>query len=136
MPTTVLYSMMGRDGMWASTLASCLCCQTIRYCNRSGFHFLGTCLRRQTPPFLSYQFHKAIHPPDLYKPYFRSLPLLKNTREKFRRRKISLFNKADDFHRIFGADVFFVIRKKGRYYTYTSAEKLHWPPTKEQIVSL
>jgi hypothetical protein len=60
----------------------------------------------------------------------------KNAREKFGRRKISLFNKADDFHRIFGADVYFVIQKKGRYYTYTSADKLHWPPTKEQIVGL
>jgi len=67
---------------------------------------------------------------------FKQLRNKKNTREKFRRRKISLFNKADDFHRIFGADVFFVIREKGRYFTYTSTEEFHWPPTKEQIVSL
>jgi hypothetical protein len=56
---------------------------------------------------------------------FIQLRKKKNTREKFQRRKISLFNKADDFHRIFGADVFFVIREKGRYYTYTSAKELH-----------
>jgi hypothetical protein len=59
----------------------------------------------------------------------------KNTQEKFRRRKISVLKKADDLHRFFGADVFFVIRKKGKYYAYISAEKPHWPPTKEQIVS-
>jgi hypothetical protein len=59
----------------------------------------------------------------------------KNTQEQFRRRKISLLNKADDLHRFFGADVFFAIRKKGKYYVYISAEKPHWPPTKEQIVS-
>jgi hypothetical protein len=59
----------------------------------------------------------------------------KNTQEKFRRRKISLLSKADDLHRFFGADVFFVIQKNGKYYVYISAEKPHWPPTKEQIVS-
>jgi hypothetical protein len=59
----------------------------------------------------------------------------KNTQEKFRRRKISLLSKANDLHRFFGADVFLVIQKKGKYYTYISAKKPHWPPTKEQIVS-
>ena len=60
----------------------------------------------------------------------------RNTQEKFRRRKISLLSKADDLHRLFRADVFFAIRKKGRYYIYISAVNHHWPPTKEQIVSL
>ena len=59
----------------------------------------------------------------------------KNTLEKFRRRKISLLNKADDLHRFYKADVFFAIRKKGRYYAYISTVNLHWPSTKEQIVS-
>jgi hypothetical protein len=59
----------------------------------------------------------------------------KNTREKFRRRKISLLKKADDLHRFFGADVFFAIRKNRKYYAYISAKKPYWPPTKEQIVS-
>jgi hypothetical protein len=61
---------------------------------------------------------------------------IKVTQEKFRRRKISLVSKVDDLHRFFGADVFLVIRKRGRYYAYISTEELHWPPTKEQIVSL
>jgi hypothetical protein len=60
----------------------------------------------------------------------------KNIQENFRRRKISLLSKANDLHRSFGVDVFFAIRRKGKYYAYISAEKPHWPPTKEQIVSL
>jgi hypothetical protein len=60
----------------------------------------------------------------------------KNTQENFRRRKINLINKADDIHRFFGADVFLVIRKRGRYYAYISRERLDWPPKKEQLVSL
>jgi hypothetical protein len=58
----------------------------------------------------------------------------KNTRENFRRRKISLISKVDDLHRFFGADVFFAIRKNGRYYVYISVVNPYWPPTKEQIV--
>jgi len=60
----------------------------------------------------------------------------KNTQENFRRRKINLISKADDLYRFFGADVFLVIRKKGKYSGYNSREKLDWPPTKEELVSL
>jgi hypothetical protein len=60
----------------------------------------------------------------------------RNIQEKFRRRKISLVSKVDDLHRFFGADIFLVIRKRGRYSAYISSDELHWPPTKEQIVSL
>jgi hypothetical protein len=59
----------------------------------------------------------------------------RNTQEKFRRRKISLVSKVDDLHRFFRADVFLVIRKRGRYSGYISSDELYWPPTKEQIVS-
>jgi hypothetical protein len=58
----------------------------------------------------------------------------KNTREKFRRRKISLISKADDLHRFFGADVFFAVRKKGEYYVYISTVNPYWPRTRGQIV--
>ncbi|KAH6667811.1 hypothetical protein B0J14DRAFT_658590 [Halenospora varia] len=57
----------------------------------------------------------------------------KNTQENFRRRKINLISKADDLHRFFGADIFLVIRKRGRYCAYYSREELDWPPTKEQL---
>jgi hypothetical protein len=60
----------------------------------------------------------------------------KNTQENFRRRKTSLLSKANELHCFFGADVFFAIRKNGKYYAYISAENPHWPPTKDQIVSL
>ena len=60
----------------------------------------------------------------------------KNTQENFRRRKINLINKADDLHRFFRADVFLVIRKKGKYSRYNSREELDWPPTKGELVSL
>jgi hypothetical protein len=60
----------------------------------------------------------------------------KNTQENFRRRKINLISKADDIHRLFGADVFLVIRKKGKYCGYNSREELSWPPRKEELVSL
>jgi hypothetical protein len=43
--------------------------------------------------------------------------ILKRNSDK---RKISLISKADDLYRFFRADVFFAIRKKGRYYTYIS----------------
>jgi hypothetical protein len=60
----------------------------------------------------------------------------KNTQENFRRRKVNLISKADDLYRVFGADVFLIIRKRGRYCAYNSREGLDWPPTKEQLVSL
>jgi len=60
----------------------------------------------------------------------------KNTQENFRRRKENLISKADDLHRLFGADVFLVIRKKGKYSGYNSTEELEWPPRQEELVSL
>ncbi|KAG9228273.1 hypothetical protein BJ875DRAFT_349513, partial [Amylocarpus encephaloides] len=52
------------------------------------------------------------------------------------RRKINLISKGDDLHRLFGVDVFLVIRKKGKHCGYNSRDKLDWPPTKEELVSL
>jgi hypothetical protein len=60
----------------------------------------------------------------------------KNTQEKFRRRKTSLISKADDLHRLFGAQVFLAIQYNGKYHTYVSTANSYWPPTREQIVSL
>ena len=60
----------------------------------------------------------------------------KNTQENFRQRKINLINKADNLHRFFRADVFLVIRKKGKYSGYNSREELDWPLTKGELVSL
>jgi hypothetical protein len=60
----------------------------------------------------------------------------KNTQENFRRRKINLISKADDLYRFFGADIFLVIQKRGKYCGYNSREELDWPPIKEELVSL
>lgn len=60
----------------------------------------------------------------------------RNTQKKFRRRKVTLVSKVDDLHRFFEADVILVIQKEGKYYAYISTEVLHWPPTKEQMVSV
>jgi len=47
----------------------------------------------------------------------------KNTLEKFQQRKISLLSKANNLYRFFRANVFFVIQKKGKYYTYILVKK-------------
>jgi hypothetical protein len=47
----------------------------------------------------------------------------KNTQEKFQQRKISLLKKADNLYYFFKADVFFVIQKNRKYYTYILAKK-------------
>jgi hypothetical protein len=60
----------------------------------------------------------------------------KNIQENFRRRRINLIGKADDLHRFFGADIFLVIRRKGKYYGYNSRQDLAWPRTKEELVIL
>ena len=60
----------------------------------------------------------------------------KNTQENFRRRKINLISKADDLHRFFGADIFLVIRKKGKYSGYNLREELDWPLIKKELISL
>ncbi|KAG9228827.1 hypothetical protein BJ875DRAFT_525382 [Amylocarpus encephaloides] len=63
----------------------------------------------------------------------------KNSQEIFQQRKINLISKPDDLHRLFGADVFLVIRRKGRYcgyYGYNSSEDLDWPPRKEELHTL
>jgi hypothetical protein len=69
----------------------------------------------------------------MYKQQKKNSPQ-KNIYENFRRRRISLINKIDDLYRFFGADVYFVIRKKNRHYVYVSAINSQWPPTIEQIV--
>jgi hypothetical protein len=60
----------------------------------------------------------------------------KNIQENFRRRRINLIGKADDLHRFFGADIFLVIRRKGKYCGYNSRQDLAWPRTKEELVIL
>src|SRR5437762_9682502 len=60
--------------------------------------------------------------------------LNKATDEKFRKRKNNILKKGDELRLLCGADVFILLRRKGRYYTYKSTDQPSWPPTLEQIV--
>jgi hypothetical protein len=53
--------------------------------------------------------------------------------EKFRRRTKSVFKKADELKRLCDAEVYLVIRRGGKFYTYSSLET-SWPPSLETIV--
>lgn len=58
---------------------------------------------------------------------------LRQQKERFRKRRLALFKKAtsmlDD-----GTDVFIVLRRRNRFYTYTSNNKTSWPPSIENLV--
>ncbi|KAI9774178.1 MAG: hypothetical protein M1839_001880 [Geoglossum umbratile] len=57
----------------------------------------------------------------------------KATDEKFRKRKNNILKKGDELRLLCGADVFILLRRKGRYYTYKSTDQPSWPPTLEKI---
>jgi hypothetical protein len=54
--------------------------------------------------------------------------------EGFRDRLATVFNKANIL-RLYGADVYIVVRRRGKYHEYSSSDEARWPPTKAQIVS-
>lgn len=56
-------------------------------------------------------------------------------KELFRKRRLTLFNKANAMAQC-GADVYVVIRRYGKFYTYKNLESSEWPPSGEKIVSL
>lgn len=55
-------------------------------------------------------------------------------KELFRKRKATLFNKANILNKQ-GADVYVVLRRYDRFYTYTSSSS-QWPPSLCEIVGL
>ena len=55
-------------------------------------------------------------------------------KESFRRRKATLFNKANLLSQ-HGADVYVVLRRYNRFYTYSSSSS-RWPPSLKEIVGL
>jgi len=57
----------------------------------------------------------------------------RSIQEQFRRRTKSLLKKADELKRLCGAEVYLVIRRGGKFYTYSSLEN-SWPPSPETIV--
>ena len=56
------------------------------------------------------------------------------TDEKFRKRKNNILKKGDELRLLCEADVYILLRRKGRYYTYKSTDQPSWPPTLEKIV--
>lgn len=58
---------------------------------------------------------------------------LRQQKERFRKRRLALFKKATDMLDD-GTDVFIVLRRRNRFYTYTSNNKASWPPSIENLV--
>ena len=60
----------------------------------------------------------------------------KNAKEKFRKRKNTIIEKADQLRSLCQADVYILIRYQGKYYAYKSTNEASWPPSSETIVRL
>ena len=58
----------------------------------------------------------------------------KKINEKFRKRKRSLMNKADQLAKLCQADVYLVVSRENQHVTYSSTEKAGWPPSKDELV--
>jgi hypothetical protein len=58
----------------------------------------------------------------------------KATYEKFRKRKNNILKKGDELRLLCGADVYILLHRKGRYFTYKSTDQPSWPPPLEKIV--
>ena len=79
-----------------------------------------------------------------HKPFRKTLPKSepektgdskRREREMFRKRKTCHLKKANELAQKCSADVYMVIYRKGRYYTYSSTERKGWPPDDETVVS-
>ncbi|KAI9799072.1 MAG: hypothetical protein M1833_004266 [Piccolia ochrophora] len=58
---------------------------------------------------------------------------LKVEREKFRKRRKTLYAKACQISQLCDADVYVLVRKNDRFYEFSSKDDLSWPPPKEKI---
>ena len=57
-------------------------------------------------------------------------------REKFRKRSSSFFRKANELAQLAEAQIYVVILRNNRYYTYKSTEQPNWPPSESDIVGV
>jgi hypothetical protein len=65
----------------------------------------------------------------------RSLPRSKRaTNENFRKQKETFLQKANRLKRDYDADCYILIRRNGRFYTYTSIDQPLWPPNPQDLV--
>lgn len=55
-------------------------------------------------------------------------------REKFRKRSGSLLKKADELAYICPTDVYQILYRGKKFYTYSSTDRDDWPPSEEKVV--
>lgn len=65
--------------------------------------------------------------------YDTQLSQSRQQKERFRKRRLALFKKATAMLDN-STDVFIVLRRRDRFYTYTSNNKTSWPPSIENLV--
>ena len=53
---------------------------------------------------------------------------------RVRKRRINLMKKAEQFRKDYDAEVYVVVFKNSRFYTYSSTDNEQWPPTRSHIV--
>lgn len=56
-------------------------------------------------------------------------------REKFRKRRCNLMKKADELAYMCQADVYLVMYRGDKFYSYSSTDREEWPPSEEEMVS-
>jgi len=56
-------------------------------------------------------------------------------REKFRKRKINLFKKANELAWMTESKIYIVVQHDDKYHTYKSTEEPKWPPSGREVVS-
>jgi hypothetical protein len=59
----------------------------------------------------------------------------KNVTENFRKRKITLMMKVDELKRDFGGEVYVLVWRNGKYFTYASSDRPAWPSSVTEVVS-
>jgi hypothetical protein len=53
--------------------------------------------------------------------------------ERFRKRTKNFLRRAEEIETQCGADIYVMVRRNGRYYTYRSKNCPSWPPPPEQV---
>jgi hypothetical protein len=55
--------------------------------------------------------------------------------EQFRKRKNSFFERGNEMCTVCGVDMYILISKNDKYYTFQNLNSQTWPPSKEYMVS-
>ncbi|KAI0976389.1 hypothetical protein F4678DRAFT_456715 [Xylaria arbuscula] len=50
-----------------------------------------------------------------------------------RRRRLTLFKKLNQYHKLSNAEVYTIIYQNGRFYEYSTSCHPNWPPPKDQV---